>query len=260
MLFLQSAQFTKAFLVLRIRTKKTFSRHLYSSLYRFCFPPKLSILWELNKLCSLWPSSASLLLFPSQRGCPLSLFSPQASHKYPISQWQSWIYTTGNETKTCGNGPIGKGNLCALHFDGIDTEKKFPVTTALDFYLHFREQRVLNTQQTLKSWDLLLKSQRCLRKQISALHLLRHTPLHTKGCENLYLCLRLPLSFPTWIGLNIWSDGAALHPQRMGLWWIDVLARARASPRGVFSQSHGPSHGERPHTRFNDLLSSSWNS
>lgn len=62
MLFLQSAQFTKAFLVLRIRTKKTFSRHLYSSLYRFCFPPKLSIFWELNKLCFLWPSPASLLL------------------------------------------------------------------------------------------------------------------------------------------------------------------------------------------------------
>lgn len=83
------------------------------------------------------------------------------------------MYTTGNETKTCGKGPVGKGNLFALHFDGIDKEKKNPSGKC--------------SLQILKSWDLLFKSQRYLRNEINALHLLQHTLLQNKGCEYLYL-------------------------------------------------------------------------
>ena len=36
------------------------------------------------------------------------------------------MYTIGNETKICGKGPIGKGNLYAFTLMGLTQKKKIP--------------------------------------------------------------------------------------------------------------------------------------
>lgn len=166
------------------------------------------------------------------------------------------MYTIGNETKICGKGPIGKGNLYAFTLMGLTQKKKFLVTNTLNFYLHFRKQQVLNTQQkqTLKSWSLLFKSQRCPRKQISALHLHRHTSLHTK--QRLWTPVSLPeasTQFP-YLAWPEHMEGWKQFSTHKECGFGGEMSQTEPAPEVCSLTLRGAS------TWFNDLLSSSWNS
>lgn len=89
--------------------------------------------------------------------------------------------------------------------------------------------------------EVLGKSQRYLRKEINALHLLQHTLLHNKGCEYLYLCLSLPLSFPTWTGLNTWWKQLSTHKE----WGFGAYMSQPDPGPGVCSPSYMGLHIEK---------------
>lgn len=184
-------------------------------------------------------------MFPPQKGCPLSLFSPIKGCKHLTNN------LSGSDSPECTQQAmkqkhVARGQLVReiyLPFTlmGLTKKKKIPVANAL-----------------CKSWSpgifcLNLRGiwgTRSMPSIYSSTHFYKTKAVNTCISES-----------STQFSHLDWSEHmmeAAVHPQRMGLWCIHIPARPR--PRGVFSQLHGASHWEEPYTWLNDLLSIPWNS